>query len=170
MKNKSIDIVIIIVFTIITFVSLLLFFNGYRFSINISSSLPHKLFLVNTNQKNINNVTNGDFIQFINKDAKYYNGIKITKQVLAKEGDVLEINSFREIKDNIQGTINYGDKVLKVKFKTKKGTEVKINNIKVIPKNRYFVMGYDEHSFDSRYKEFGLIEKSEVIGVAKPLF
>ena len=113
---------------------------------------------------------NRNCYQFINKDATYYNGINITKQVFAGGGDVLDINIFNEVVDNIQGTITFQGKVLKVKDKTIKGTKVNINNITKIPDNNYFVIGYNENSFDSRYAEFGLINEKEVIGVAKPLF
>lgn len=151
-------------------IEILMFSFGCKISVNISPSLPYKVFFVNKSKNKINNIKNGDFIQFINKDAKYYNGVKITKQVLAKSGDNLVINLFDEINNNIQGTIIYKDKTLNVKYKTSKGTRVYINDISTLPKDKYFVVGYDENSFDSRYKEFGLIDKKEVIGVAKPLF
>ena len=156
--------------TIILLIEAIMLISGYKLSINISPSLPYSVFLVKTKNFNHNNIKNGDFIQFINKDATYYNGINITKQVFASGGDVLDINIFNEVVDNIQGTITFQGKVLKVKDKTIKGTKVNINNIIKIPSNHYFVIGYNENSFDSRYKEFGLINEKEVIGVAKPLF
>lgn len=153
---------------ILIFIEAIMFIGNYKLSINISPSLPYYLFLVK--KKNYKKISNGDFIQFINKDAQYYSGVNITKQVLAVGGDTLEINIFEYPIDNIQGTIRFNETELKVKDKTVLGTKVYINNISTIPENNYFVIGYNEDSFDSRYKEFGLIDKNEIIGVAKPIF
>lgn len=147
---------------------LIIIINGYKLSVNVSESLPYRFFLIKT--RNYDSIKNGDFIQFINKDAKYYNGKKITKQVLASSGDVVKINIFKQAENNIQGSITYNNTVLKVKDKTILGTKVYINDIEVIPENNYFVIGYNKNSFDSRYKEFGFINKDEVIGVAIPIF
>lgn len=153
---------------ILILIKAIMFIGNYKLAINISSSLPYHLFLVKT--KNYKKIENGDFIQFINKDAQYYSGANITKQVLAIGGDILEINIFEQPKDNIQGTIRFNEMELKVKDRSIFGTKININDISVIPENSYFVIGYNKDSFDSRYKEFGLIEKEEVIGVAKPIF
>ena len=153
---------------ILIFIEAIMFIGNYKLAVNISPSLPYRLFLVKT--KNYKEIKNGDFIQFINKDAQYYNGVNITKQVLAIAGDVLEINIFKQPIDNIQGIIRYNKVELKVKDRTILGTKVHINNIPIIPENSYFVIGYNKDSFDSRYKEFGLISQDEIIGVAKPLF
>lgn len=166
-RNKKF-LLIFVIFVLCTEVILIIM--GYKISLSLSPSLPYKCYLVKTRNFDVNKIKNGDFIQFINKDATYYNGINITKQVFASGGDVLDINIFNEVVDNIQGTIAFQGKVLKVKDKTIKGTKVNINNITKIPSNHYFVIGYNENSFDSRYKEFGLINEKEVIGVAKPLF
>ncbi len=160
---------IILFFTgILIFIETIMLIGNYKLSINISPSLPYHLFLVKT--KNYKEIKNGDFIQFINKNAKYYSGANITKQVFATGGDILEINIFEQPKDNIQGTIRFNEMELKVKDRSVFGTKININDISVIPEHSYFVIGYNEDSFDSRYKEFGLIEKEEVIGVAKPIF
>lgn len=160
---------IVLFFTgMLIFIEAIMFIGNYKLAINISPSLPYRLFLVKT--KNYKEIKNGDFIQFINKDAQYYNGVNITKQVLAVSGDILKINIFKQPIDNIQGTIKYNKTELKVKDRTVFGTKVNINNISVIPENSYFVIGYDKDSFDSRYKEFGLINQNEIIGIAKPIF
>lgn len=155
---------------IILLIEAIMLISGYKLSINISPSLPYSVFLVKTKNFNHNSIKNGDFIQFINQDAKYYNGTNLTKKVFAKGGDILDIQIFNEIHNNIQGTITFNNKILKVKDRSMKGTKVNINNITKIPDNNYFVIGYNENSFDSRYTEFGLINEKEVIGVAKPLF
>ncbi len=146
------------------------FIAGFKISINISKSLPFKLFMVNTNISRINTIRPGDFIQFVNKNSKYYRGVQITKQVLAMSGDIMEIEIFTKTKDNVQGLIKHNDRILEVKDKTALGTKVHINNIRIIPPQHYFVIGHDNNSFDSRYMEFGLISKDEVIGVARPIF
>lgn len=156
--------------SIFLFMEVFLFFCGFKISLNISPSLSYKLFIVNTKKQKIDDLKNGDFIQFINKDAKYYSGVKITKQILAKSGDILDVNIFQEPKNNIQATIKFKDTLLEVKNKSMFGTKIFVNRTALIPENKYFVIGYDKNSFDSRYEEFGLIDKKEIIGVAKPIF
>ena len=51
-------------------------------------------------------------------------------------------------------------------------TEPRNGGLLLLKAYSLFVLGIgtNKDSFDSRYKEFGLINKQEVIGVAKPLF
>ncbi len=156
--------------SILICVELVFYLLGLKVSVNISPSLPYKFFIVDTREDKIKNIKNGDFIQFRNRNTKYYNGINITKQILAKSGDVLEVNSFELPKNNVQGTIRFKNIILEVKDKSMFGTKMSMNDVITIPDNKFFVIGFDKNSFDSRYKEFGLIDELEVIGVAKPLF
>ncbi|MDR0701481.1 MAG: conjugative transfer signal peptidase TraF [Azoarcus sp.] len=39
-----------------------------------------------------------------------------------------------------------------------------------IPPGHYYVQGTDRNSFDSRYRESGLVRASQIIGIVKPLF
>ena len=166
LKSK---IVIIFVLLLIIF-ELTLFKLNYKLSINISDSLPFKLFLVDKRQSSIDNIVDGDYIQFKNSNTRYYGGKNITKRVLAIGGDVIEVNQYQEPIENIQATIKFNDVILNVKNYTAKGTKINTNSISPIPNKRYFVYGIHKDSFDSRYAEFGLINKEEIIGVAKPLF
>ena len=147
-----------------------LFKLNYKLSINISDSLPFKIFLVDKRKSSIENIKNGDYIQFKNSNTRYYGGKNITKKVLAVAGSVLQINQYQEPIENIQATIQFNDVTLKVKDHTTKGTKVYTNIISEIPSQRYFVYGTHKDSFDSRYAEFGLIKEEEIIGVAVPLF
>ena len=102
----------------------------------------------------------------------YYQNKIFTKKVLGQGGDKIIINKFDNVQNNIQGTITINNITLYVKYKTTKGTIINILDIKdyVIPDNKIFVYGTNENSYDSRYKEFGLIDKTEVLGVSIPLF
>lgn len=143
---------------------------NHKISINISNSLPFKMFLVDMRQSSIDKIKNGDYLQFRNSNTHYYSGKNITKMVLAIGGDTLEINQYKNPSENIQATIKFNGYTLEVKDYTALGTKIHTNNLEIIPQDQYFVYATHKNSFDSRYKEFGLIDKKEVIGVAKPLF
>jgi conjugal transfer pilin signal peptidase TrbI len=149
---------------------IILFKFDCKLSINISASLPFKIFLVDARESSINKIKNGDYMQFRNDNTSYYGGENITKKVLAVGGDRLKINQYEIPMENIQAAIEFGDVVLEVKDYTTRGTKIHVNNVEIMPQNQYFVYGMHRDSFDSRYKEFGLIKKQEVIGVARPLF
>jgi type IV secretory pathway protease TraF len=160
----------IFIISIILFIEIVSLKFGYRLAVNVSNSLPFHVFIVDTKDSSRHNIERNNYIQFYNKNTKYYEGRKFTKKVLAVGGDVLNIEQLETPIDNIQAIIKFRNVILEVKDYTTLGTKVYTNNIAVIPKDMLFVVGTHRESFDSRYMEFGLIKKSEVLGVAKPLF
>lgn len=171
-KNNKLHIILNIFCTFILMIAsifLTMFVLGYRLDINLSSSLPNRIFISNLN---FNSIENGNYVKFLNPKAKYYTGRTFTKKVLGQGGDKIIIKKFQNIKDNIQGAITINNTTLNVKYKTNKGTLIHILDLKTdtIPNNKLFVYGISEDSYDSRYEEFGLIDKTEVISVSVPLF
>lgn len=161
--------VFISIITIILLLEISLLITNHKISIGVSDSLPFHIFLVNKNIGNLKNLKSADYIQFRNKNTKYYNGKYITKQILATGGDVLEINQFNKPINNIQAKIEFNGTILDVKDFTPLGTKLHTNNIEKIPENYFFVIGTHKNSFDSRYMEFGLINREDIIGTVKPL-
>lgn len=168
-KILKLESFLIIVLLFVLFEIILFEFN-YKLSINVSNSLPFRVFIVDRNKSSIDKAKAGDYIQFRNNNTHYYNGKNITKRILATGGNELDIHQLNKPENNIQAKIQFDNIVLKVKNYTKFGTKIHTNNIKIIPKNYYFIYGINEDSFDSRYREFGLINREDIIGVARPLF
>lgn len=160
----------LIIVLLLIFFEIAFFVFDHKLSINISNSLPFRVFIIDKRKSSIDRIKNGDYIQFKNNNTHYYNGTNITKRVLAIGGNKLEIYQYKEPKNNIQAQIKFDGVVLEVRDYTKYGTKIYTNNIETIPQNYYFIYGTHRDSFDSRYREFGLINKKEIIGVAKPLF
>jgi signal peptidase I len=160
----------IFIISLVLFIEFAFIKFNFRLSINMSDSLPFRAFLIDGRKEKIVSMKRGDYIQFYNKNTKYYRGEKFTKMLLAKEGDILEIEQFEKPIENMQAIIKFWGAVLQVKDYTSLGTKLHLNNTMVIPKNKLFVIGLHNDSFDSRYQEFGLIDEEEVIGVAKPIF
>jgi signal peptidase I len=159
-----------IVIWFIVFIEIMFIVFDCKISIDISNSLSYHVYFVSMKKSNISNIKKGNYIQFYNRNTEHYKGRKFTKKILAVEEDKLYIIQLQEPKDNIQAVITFENTILKVKDYTSLGTKIHTNTIATIPENKLFVIGTHENSFDSRYQEFGLIDKSEVIGVAVPLF
>lgn len=52
----------------------------------------------------------------------------------------------------------------------KDGTAVDIGATGVLSENKYFVYGENEDSYDSKYREIGWVDSSDILGVAYPIF
>jgi conjugal transfer pilin signal peptidase TrbI len=168
-----------------------------RFSVNTDHSLPHHLYYIN---QYFRRVKKGDYVKFfLPKEVKHYERYqnkKFIKKVAARGGDTVRfirpILLDKSLLDaNIQGVflvVNDKEKKVEevvVKLKTTLGTPVELNDTFIeteyeensfikghitIPEGYLFVYGTDPDSYDSRYKEFGLIKEKEVVGIAIPLF
>jgi conjugal transfer pilin signal peptidase TrbI len=129
------------------------------FAINMTESLPQRLFLVRFNQK----PKVGDFIVFRGPEhLKIPETLTFTKQVKGKGGDIVtrkERNFF--INDHWVG---------KAKTHSLKGEPLAFGPVGVIPEGQYYVATDHKDSFDSRYQDVGWISISQCIGVAYPLW
>lgn len=135
-------------------------FGKYNLVINYTHSLPQTLFLVDVGDKELHL---GSYVAFRAYNLpNISNNHRILKIVKGIEGDRITVkNNYVWINDSKIARINYQEAYW--------GTISPIKNM-VIPKNCYFMYGIANTSFDSRYKEFGLVCKDLIIGKAYPLF
>ena len=142
------------------FIALYALFCRYNVLFNYTHSLPQKIFIVDVGNKNLKV---GDYAAFHSEHLpNTLNGMKIIKIISGVQGDVVDV------KDN---EVFINNKYL-TKIYTRKAIWGEITPIDktVIPKDCYFMEGTARTSFDSRYKEFGLICKDQIIGKAFPYF
>lgn len=98
---------------------------------------------------------------FLDKRGKRYTFIK---QVVGAEGDVVSVRG-REVFIN-------GQLVGRAKLKAKVDDRAlyPLTEVGVIPKGKYYFKAPHEDSYDSRYSEIGLIDKSDIRGKAYGFF
>ncbi len=128
-----------------------------RFKFNVSSSLPHWVYLKTQNQ---NNLSRDDLISFkMNIDGKE---LELVKTIAALEGDEITVsNNLLFINGDIKARV--------LSRRTNGETLTPIDN-GVIPKGKYFSYTTHSRSFDSRYKEIGLIDGDAVEGKVYVVF
>lgn len=130
-------------------------FSTYTIGINLSDSLPQKVFLI---QKNAS-FDKGDYIQLSHQssDEKFFkNGVMMVKQIIGSPGDKIE---FKEREFFINGE-HFG----KTKPLSKDGRNLEQNKTKTLDKNEYFVYTPHKDSFDSRYTHMGYISPTQIVG------
>lgn len=133
----------------------------YQLGFNTSDSLGGYVYLI----KKVGLPMTGDVVAFYppkpNQTETKYPFLKIVKGV---PGDRIK-STAREIYINNQF-------VAKAKEKAKNGNplQVSVFNNGFIPPKHYFIWSPHKDSYDSRYKDIGLIEKSKIIGIATKLF
>lgn len=123
---------------------------GYFFvRINTTDSLPQTLFF----KINKDAVEKGDYVTF--RHPLYQE--KLVKRVSGKEGDVIDIK-WGELFINEQS-------IGKIRETSLSGTPLTPIDWKEIPEGYLFVKGDHPDSYDSRYREFGLLKKEEILEV-----
>jgi len=133
----------------------LLFTKFLYIGINFSPSLPQK-YLIGV--RNTRDIKKGDLIVFRFKGDDFApKGLQFFKKVVCVPGDKLEVNpQKREFYCNgkfIGRALNYSCKEHKPVYPfVFNGT---------IPKGKYFVIGTDKCSYDSRY--WGFVDKSQIV-------
>lgn len=143
-----------------SFLGLFWFFSYFNFVVNYTHSLPQKIFIVKVGDKVLNR---GDYVVFKSLGLpNTVNGVRVIKKVVGINGDEITV------KDN---SVYINNKYLTKIYSTSAvwGKIHPINNTK-IPAGCFFLMGTAKTSFDSRYMEFGLICKKQIIGKAYPYF
>ncbi len=150
--------------TWLLFVALYQIFSiNYTLGINLTPSLPYKLFLIGKNEK----VESGEFIAFTWHGGKpYRNGAVFVKRLLASPGDSVVKNG----RDFIVGTRVITGKREGLKGKILFPNNELIDGRNIIQLGKYFVAGDHEYSLDSRYSALGLVDKKDVVGRAFPIF
>lgn len=133
--------------------------HSYTLAVNISPSLPYKLFLVHKGEP----VHRGDFVAFHWHGGGHYDaGVPFCKIAAGVPGDRVERHG-RDFFVN-------GRFVGHAKPIALSGDALEMTEPRVIGKDEYYMMASHPDSLDSRYKLAGYITAGELIGRAYAIF
>lgn len=133
----------------------------YRIAINETHSLPGHVYIIKRGVL----PKRGDLITFRlpMSGVKYYPpGYQFTKIAKGVAGDRVEYRG-REVFIN-------GEKIGIAKEYSQKGEPLELGFSGVIPPGHYFAWTPHKDSYDSRYRDIGLVSPEQVIGSAVPVF
>jgi len=137
--------------------------TNYRFTVNVSHSLPNFAFLVHINEP----VSKGDYAAYRwhgnLENSPFRHNAMMAKRVVGIPGDVVEVKD-RNVYVN-------GEFVGRAKEYSRDGRR-KLEAVEshTIPAGRFYMAAPDKDSFDSRYALVGDIHQSQVVGRAYPIF
>ena len=137
--------------------------------VNISSSMPQRLWLVDM-QNTALKVNSYAVFKFHDYRMQKLNDHElVVKQVGGIAGDVIKVTKPKNQLETARfvlpsGTYPVYSLISGFKFKQLKDKDL------TIPKGYYFMHGLHQPTFDSRYKEFGLINQQQIVGIAYPIF
>lgn len=132
----------------------------FRIGVNVSPSLPYRLFLVALDQRP---TKVGDLVSFEWQRSTFYEPHAwFTKRVAAVGGQRITVKDRKVFVD--------GEFVAYAKTHSKRGVPLEPISEGVIPAGALFVLTPHEDSLDSRYSVTGLVEPARVIGRAHVLF
>ena len=134
----------------------------YRIMFNLTHSLPQKIFFIDVGNKNL---VKGNFV--VTKSNHLPNiphEFALIKEIAGVGADLVTIRNSKLYIDN-----SYCCTVKSIVVKWGMLHPL-TESTAVIPKDCFFVRGTSDDSFDSRFKEFGFICKSQILGKAYPLF
>lgn len=135
----------------------------YRLAVNESESLPGTLFLVRVGNSPACGPVTGEHVQLqMSADARWYAGARLLKVAKGCPGDVVRIVG----RDIYLNDWFAGRAVAALKD----GTPMEPLAAGVIPAGHYYMWASHPASFDSRYAEFNLIAREQIIGTARRLF
>ena len=139
------------------------FSRYYGFAVNLSYSLPHRLYLIDKNKTNLALFRDGDYVAFAWQGGFYSIGTQMLKEVAGLPGDTVS----RQGRDFF---VN-GKPVGHAKEQSLDGMPLAANSFTgVIPDKFFWVKGEHRDSLDSRYQLSGLIHAGQIIGKAYPIF
>lgn len=131
----------------------------WRFSVNLTDSLPNWAFLVDRHDRA---PERGQLVAFAPPPNPWFRpGAIFAKEVVGVPGDVVERRG--------RAFWIGGRFVGRAKDRARDGSPVEPGPVGVIPAGRYFVMTDHPDSLDSRYAEIGWIGRDRIIGVARPV-
>jgi conjugal transfer pilin signal peptidase TrbI len=135
------------------------FHAHYRFGLNASPSLPHRLFLIHKGEM----PGRGDFVAFRwGGGGPYPAGVTFIKVLAGIPGD--------EVTRDAQGFHVNGTPVGVPKPVSRHGQVLEPGPTGRVPEGRYYVQAGHPDSLDSRYRLTGWIHASQIIGEARALF
>lgn len=176
-KNLLIKFVVIIIVGWSIILGTCVALKYYQLEINLSNSMYKRLWVTHLGDMNLKR---GDFVVIRFHDYRMKNLTDyelVVKQIGGIAGDKIlvkeqmgytgGVGNFNKITWNYvlpDGIYPIYDLLSGYHF-----TPLTTKNM-VIPKGYYFLHGQHHPSFDSRYKEFGLISKRQIIGKTYPIF
>ena len=128
---------------------------GYPIYYNSTESLPQKIFIA---KKNYKEIKKGDYV-VIDHD-----GDRHIKFVAGVGGDKVSV---------VQGMIFVAGENVGQFYQDTEGLKMTITPVEgdfIIPRGFLYVAGTHPKSYDSRYKEYGLVPLKDIIGIACPIF
>ncbi len=142
------------------FLAISMLSNRYHLAINRTHSLPQKLFVI---ERGNQDVEVGDYVAFYpKKSATGGYRLEFIKEVACKEGQKLE---------QVERVIYCdGKEIAKAKPVSLKGEPLIAISSRVLGEDEFFVRGTHPDSYDSRYDQFGLIDRCRLVGKALPVF
>ena len=144
-----------IIGTMIGAAAVLFIQRHYQFALNLTPSLPYKLFLIKKGAP----AKRGDLVAFQWKGGLgYVAGVTMIKRIAATGGEMV-------VRDGQTFFVN-GDAVASAIERTKAGKTIQAAAGGRVPDGQLFVVANHPASLDSRYADFGTVSKREVIGRA----
>lgn len=126
----------------------------YSFAFNGTNSLPGYVYLI---EKGVP-PKKGEVFAFKPPPNRYPDGMNFIKYVAGRHGDLILYEENRIYVD--------GHDLGEVKSITSGGDSIEKSESGLIPPRHFFMWTPSEFSYDSRYKEIGLIHESDFIGRA----
>lgn len=131
----------------------------YKFGINQTDSLPNWAFVTDLKDQAPDR---GEYVAFLPPPNRFYPAdMAFVKIVAGVPGDVVE----RRGRSFYVAGRFVGD----AKTHSQDGEPMAPNSTGVIPKGRYFLVTPSKDSLDSRYAVIGLIDRSRIYGVSRPV-
>lgn len=133
----------------------------YSFHINVSESLKGTLYVI----KKGSAVSKGELVGFVwtkETNSPYEIGSTFIKYLSGEEGDVVTTYN-RDVYLNSKF-------IAKAKTRAFSGRKLQIIKDREIPKGFIFVSTPAKDGYDSRYEEFGFIDRKNIIGKAYEIF
>jgi conjugal transfer pilin signal peptidase TrbI len=131
--------------------------RNYEFVINHSGSLPYNVVVIK--KGTLPTAADQIFVSFVRDNPVYKSKeVKFIKLLGGKEGDEIKV---------IGRDISINDKVIgTAKLTSLKGDALTMTAAGKIPAHKFFAYTPHIDSYDSRYKEIGLIDEKDIIGTA----
>lgn len=142
------------------------FFSKYTIGIDsqdIKCIKNYTFFLVD---KKMSSLERNGIYSFKTKDLSpfYKKGTIFTKIVVGLPGDKITVDDQDRIYVN---DIQVGEGLIYAESKLKQSKD-KFRGTQILGKNKYWVMGDNKYSFDSRY--WGTVDESDFVGRSHPIF
>ena len=119
---------------------------------NRTDSAPHLAFICT----DFLSVSLGDYASIEGHQAEYFSGLHYTKKIAGLPGDTIEIKDEQ---------LYVGSRLIgPLLTQTTQGLKLTPVALRRVPTGSFFVVGDHSRSFDSRYKEFGLVQVAHIKG------